>query len=636
MTFRQFAFNNVKRNSRQYLSYFFSCMFSVAVFFIYAVIMFHPEIQHHDFRDIVRSGITAAEVVIFGFSFLFVLYSTGAFIKSRKKEYGILMTLGISKGQLNRLLILENSIIGLVSIFAGMLVGMLFANLFIMGFSNLLGLENSLGFQISWKAFLLTFVGYFLMFELNSLLVVWTLRINSIVSLFQGARGPKQTPKFSWILAIIGLGLVIAAYYLAWTSDLMSIGYRMMPILGLIIPGTYLLFTQFSVLFIHLLKKNKNLYFKKTNLLTISELGYKLKDHARLLFFVTILSAVAFTASGVLYGVFESAESEASIYVPQDVAFLSKGEENIEKMGDEVSKFTNTLDEQKIDYQSLTVDRAQAKTFIDNTETWLDIIPYSDYKSILELNGEKVTEDLADNEMMVMLAHAEMALSHRVEDELTLESENHQETLQTKIVPSIVNSNYHTRNTVVVNDDVYDDFAAVAEPNEKYRYTAFTLDDWVANAELVQETTAKLDHEIVSGIDSKANIYLTLKNSLSYALFFGLFISVLFFLAAGSILYFKMYQDLDKDVRQYQALYRVGLTISEMKKIATQQVAYLFFIPFILAVIHAGFAFKALQNMLESSVLMPSVTLISAYLLVYAIYFFFIRGLYIRKIKQVM
>ncbi|MGP4042569.1 ABC transporter permease [Gracilibacillus sp. D59] len=636
MTFRQFAFNNVKRNSRQYLSYFFSCMFSVAVFFIYAVIMFHPEIENYDFRSAVESGITAVEVIIFCFSFLFVLYSTGAFIKSRKKEYGILMTLGISKGQLNRLLILENSIIGLVSIFAGMLVGTLFANLFIMGFSNLLGLESSLGFQISWKAFLLTFVGYFIMFELNSLIVVWTLRINSIVSLFQGARAPKKTPKFSWIFAIIGFGLVIAAYYLAWTADMMNIGLRMMPILGLIIPGTYLLFTQFSVLFIHLLKKNKGLYFKKTNLLTVSELGYKLKDHARLLFFVTILSAVAFTASGVLYGVFESAETEASAYMPQDVSFLSKGEENIEKMDDEVSKFTNRLDQENVDYQSLTIDPVQAKTMVDESEAWVDMISYSDYKSLVELNGEEVTEDLADNEIIVMLAHAELTLSYRVEDELTLESENHQETLQAKVIPSIVNRNYHTNHTVVVSDQVYDDFAAVAEPNELYRYVDITMEDWVANAELTERATETMDREVVSGIDSKANFYLMLKNSLSYALFFGLFISVLFFLAAGSILYFKIYQDLDKDVRQYQALYRIGLTIGEMKKIATQQVAYLFFIPFILAVIHAGFAFKALQNMLESSILLPSVTLISAYLLVYAIYFFFIRGLYISKIKQVM
>ncbi|WP_018932594.1 ABC transporter permease [Gracilibacillus lacisalsi] len=635
MTFRQFAFNNVKRNSRQYLSYFFSCMFSVAVFFIYAVIMFHPEIANYDFQDTVQGGITAAEVIIFSFSFLFVLYSTGAFIKSRKKEYGILMTLGISKSQLNRLLILENTIIGLVSIITGILVGMLFANLFIMGFSSLLGLEDSLGFQISWKALALTFVSYFIMFELNSLIVVWTLRVNSIVHLFQGAKAPKRTPRFSWILATIGIGLVIAAYYLAWTSDMASIGYRMMPILALIIPGTYLLFTQFSVLFIHLLKKNKHLYFNKTNLLTVSDLGYKLKDHARLLFFVTILSAVAFTASGVMYGMFESAETEATANIPQDVSFISKGIDNIEKMDEEIKPFTTALEEEKIDYQSLAVDLTQAMVTNNDRETRVNLLSYSDYQSLLALNEEEATRDLTDDKAIVLTFSYEMSFSNPIAGELTLQSENYQETVQADNALSIVNSNFHTGYTVVVSDQLYDQFASVAEPNEHYRYLALTVDDWVANAEYIREHVEQVDSDIVGGSD-KASSYLVLRNTLSYALFFGMFISVLFFLAAGSILYFKIYQDLDKDIRQYQALYRIGLTISEMKKIATKQVAYLFFIPFILAVIHAGFAFKALQNMLESSVLLPSVTLISGYLLVYVIYFFFIRGLYIRKIKHVM
>lgn len=66
-----------------------------------------------------------------------------------------------------------------------------------------------------------------------------------------------------------------------------------------------------------------------------------------------------------------------------------------------------------------------------------------------------------------------------------------------------------------------------------------------------------------------------------------------------------------------------------MKASITQEIAYLFFIPFTVAVIHAGFAFKALQNMLSASVLWPSVMLISCYLAIYAVYFFFLLEVYI-------
>ncbi|RCW62589.1 ABC transporter permease [Saliterribacillus persicus] len=636
MTFKQFAFNNVRRNARQYMSYFLSCTFSVAVFFIYAVILFHPEIEGNEFRESVQRGIMAAEIIIFSFSFLFVMYSTGAFIKSRKKEYGLLMTLGISKGQLNRLLIIENTIIGLVSILAGLLVGALFANVFLMGFSELLDMQGTLEFHLAPKAIIITVLAYFLMFEFNSLVVVWTLKTNAVIELFRGAKAPKRALKFSWILSILGLLLIGAAYYLAATATLVTIAFRMLPIVALIVPGTYFLFTQFSIAFLTILKRKKSFYFKQTNLLTISDLMYKMKDHARLLFFVTILSAVAFTASGVLYGAFKSAEVEATSYIPQNVSFLAKGEENIAKMPDEVQKATDRFEEENLEYDQLTIDTTQGLFVQDAEEIWVQILKASDYKKLLAFNGKDSNVSIADDEAYVMLPHFIGPGTFSLSEETELTSENNSETLKLNTVDSIVNTNRHTRSQIVVSDEVYENYASVAEENEMYRYTAVNVDNWASNAKAIEEATSYVDGSIVTGIDSQADFYLMMRESLSYTLFFGLFISVLFFLAAGSILYFKLYQDLDKDVAQYKALYRIGLTVSEMKKIATKQVAYLFFIPFFVAVVHASFAFLALQNMLSASVLLPSVLLIGAYFVIYTIYFVFIRGLYTAKIKQVM
>jgi len=44
MTFIQFAVNNVKRNTRVYLAYFLSSVFTIMVFFSFAVNLFHPVI----------------------------------------------------------------------------------------------------------------------------------------------------------------------------------------------------------------------------------------------------------------------------------------------------------------------------------------------------------------------------------------------------------------------------------------------------------------------------------------------------------------------------------------------------------------------------------------------------------------
>ena len=116
MSFRQFAFNNVRRNLRAYLAYLLSSAFMVMLFFTYAVFILHPVIRETDTGPRTAAGLTAASVIVYIFAFFFVLYSISAFLKSRNQEFGILTILGTSPGQLNRLIFTENMIVGIVAI----------------------------------------------------------------------------------------------------------------------------------------------------------------------------------------------------------------------------------------------------------------------------------------------------------------------------------------------------------------------------------------------------------------------------------------------------------------------------------------------------------------------------------------
>lgn len=98
MTFRQFAFNNVRRNARAYGAYFLSSAFAVMIFFTYAMFIFHPEMEKPEFRMFILRGVELAEYIIFFFSFLFILYSVSAFLKAPQQEFGILMIQGMSRG----------------------------------------------------------------------------------------------------------------------------------------------------------------------------------------------------------------------------------------------------------------------------------------------------------------------------------------------------------------------------------------------------------------------------------------------------------------------------------------------------------------------------------------------------------
>ena len=131
MTFWQFAFKNVTRNARAYFAYFVSSAFSIAIFFSFAVYLFHPKLHMTDVNYSLNILMTISEVVIVFFSFSFTVFNRDLF-KSTKKQFGILTVLGISQKQLKRLIFIENMLIGALSIFFGIQLGVVFSQFFLL------------------------------------------------------------------------------------------------------------------------------------------------------------------------------------------------------------------------------------------------------------------------------------------------------------------------------------------------------------------------------------------------------------------------------------------------------------------------------------------------------------------------
>ncbi len=85
MTFWQFAFKNVTRNARAYFAYFVSSAFSIAIFFSFAVYLFHPKLHMTGVNAALNILMTISEIVIVFFSFFFFTIFNRYFLKSAKK-----------------------------------------------------------------------------------------------------------------------------------------------------------------------------------------------------------------------------------------------------------------------------------------------------------------------------------------------------------------------------------------------------------------------------------------------------------------------------------------------------------------------------------------------------------------------
>ena len=106
------------------------------------------------------------------------------------------------------------------------------------------------------------------------------------------------------------------------------------------------------------------------------------------------------------------------------------------------------------------------------------------------------------------------------------------------------------------------------------------------------------------------------------------------FITSSSFLYNKLYVDCQDDKRKYRNLNKIGLTYKEIRKAVTVEIATLFLLPYIVAVIHSAFALLALKNSLNVDVARSSFLVMGSFFVVLLIYFLIVRQGYLNEIKE--
>ncbi|MBS4171978.1 FtsX-like permease family protein [Bacillus sp. FJAT-49736] len=632
MTFPQFVYRNVVRNKRTYAAYFLSSAFSVLIFFVYALFIFHPDIKHGMISAVAVQLMTAAEVIMYVFSFLFVLYSVSTFLKSRKREFGILMMHGMTKGQLNRMVFLENMLIGIGAIIVGIIAGIITGKLFLMIGSRMIGID-SLSFYLSLKALALTICAFTILFFCISLFTTILVRVNKLIDLFQAGEKPKKEPKASVLLSLLAAILLIASYYLAATTTMQTILVRILPVIGMTVVGTYFFYTQLSVFVIKLLQKNHFVFWKKTNIITISSLAYRLKDNARMFFMVTIVSTVAFCAVGTLASMNVMNKQFKEDY-PAAISYTAMDNHPIQQKN--LKQIKTELNKKGINYtiQSAVIKNVEVASDRSSTRypiTDIDIISFSDYKRISKSAGFDVPEKkLTGNESLAML------FSHFQIDFKPATYVLKQGNIKLQPKKQSKNVTIPFRSGLIVSDELYQKLKA----GKTNTFTGFFTKDFEKTAgiakNLAPEGSSYSSENHHYEMQVSGTMYEIQMNMFRMMLFIALLIGAVFFIAAGSFLYFRLYADLDYDRRQYLTIKKVGLTDQELNKIVTRQLALLFFVPIIVAFVHSAFAFMALQSYYTLSIASEMIIVLASFLIAQLIYFFFIRYRYLRNLKKTL
>ncbi len=645
MTFQRFAFNNIIRSKRTYAAHFLSSSFSVMVFFTYSLLLFHPDLQGElastskTMSLLGTMGMQISQYLIFVFSFFFLLYSVSSFLKTRKKEFGILIMHGMTPAQLNKLIFLENMLIGVASITFGILIGLIFSKLNLLASENILAIDKGLPFYVPIKAVFTTIGAFLILFLVISLFTSKMVKANKLIDLMKSEEKPKPEPKASKALAflsvlLIGLGYGCVFYFVLERNFIMP--YLLGGVVFVVI-GTYFLFSQLSVYVIRVLKKKDTVFFNKTNLLTISELAYRMKDNATMFFMLAIVSAVAFTGIGTCLAMGNKGLTE--MINPFAFTYTSLGENPQE--GEHITEIKKQLTRSNFSYQVAVTN----PKFTENNLVLIKVSEYNKFAKIFGYEMEKLDNDQQTIIVPSIVSQKEKyARGKDIPEKIDVVQENLEMSLQVKkAVPYIVLPNTIGA-IIVVSDSLYDTI-----PNRKTEDDSYVMKSQygfvVENWEKSRVVTKKLEATMGNNNSVQAHHYFKAlysewifsKQENGILLIVSVLVGIVFFTFAASLLYFRLYADLEREQQQYEMIAKVGLSRRELKKIVTRQLTLMFFLPLIIAIIHSGVAFIALQQLIDFSVLKMSILIILAFISIQSVYFFTVRWRYLQRLyKKIM
>ncbi|WP_372008470.1 FtsX-like permease family protein [Paenibacillus chitinolyticus] len=639
MNFRQLALKNIRGNWHQYGAFFWSSVFSVTIFYIYSAFILHPDVINGSMpaASKIREVMIACDYIIVIFSFFFILYSMSAFFKSRKKEFGLLTLFGMTKGQIRWMVLLENVIISILAVACGIGIGSLFSKLFFMGLARLLEVDSPIRFVIPVKAVLLTVIGFLLLFLTITLLTLYQVGRSEIIDLLRASKQPKKMPAFSIWLVVLSAVCLVAGYTLAYQITLMNFILYFMPVVFLTVLGTYFLFTQGSVFILRRLQRRTSLYYNQTNLITISQLTFKLKDNARMLFMVSILSAVILSASGTVYVILKDTRNQLMEHYPQSIAFAEKGLDSHRVLDPDVLKSTLKQNGVELDYEVRMAGipvRIPVELGGRVREQQLFIVSEEDYNTQAKRQGKP--------ELRVERGHASYIYPYKEQQrksftpgqnlEAKLKTGTRTFTLDEQINGSVVPTQFDISTLLVTDASEFKEMMDATPNEDKSVLYGYEIKNWEEASPTVHQIEKMVPEQEKQNFGTRVNQYLETKQLMSLMLFIGIFVSFLFFIASGSMIYFKLFTEIEEDQAQFRALTRIGITDQEIRRTVSKQVGMIFFIPLVVGLVHTSFAMKALGNMLISNIWPYAAVVFVIFALMQTLYFLAARRSYMKRI----
>ena len=287
------AWANIRRSREVYLPYMIACAIIGGIYFLVCGFAMSTELEAVPGGDVAQGLFLMGVIVFTVFAAGFLLSINRFLVKRRKKEFGLYGVLGLSKAHVGRILLLENAIVLLGGFACGLVFALVFGKLLFLLLLKLMHALPQNAFRPAPVAWLMTsalFLGVYLISSLYNLAQV---HLANPIQLLQSEKRGEKDSKLVIPMALIGAGMLGAAYYYAWTVEKAGTAMGIFFILVLlVILATNLLFTSGSIAVLRALRANKRFYYKPQNFVSVSGMFHRMRQNASSLATICILSTM--------------------------------------------------------------------------------------------------------------------------------------------------------------------------------------------------------------------------------------------------------------------------------------------------------------------------------------------------------
>lgn len=638
--YSKLALRNVKKSYRDFFIYFITLTFSVSLFYVFssfgaqASIMNLSTSQGSMVEALIRIMNAMSYIVAVVFAFL-ILYANHFLIKRRHQELGVYTLLGMPKRYISRILIYETLYIGVFSLVSGLLLGLALSQITTLLSAKVLSVSTQYHFVFSMSATLKTIVCFMIIFMVVMIFNGVILNKYKLIDLLRSKR-QNETLKVrkTWMSVVV---FILACVLIGYAYKLALKPLELIRLLPLVLVtgalGTFMLFLSFSGFMLKFMQINQKRYNTGLNSFVFRQVSAKISSTYKMMAVITLMLLIAIGALATAFNLNYVLGNEVEKATGYDVSVVVAGSEgnDYSSLFEDVAGIKNHIAASIYDLGIEAKDMGMTHELYGNQR--ILFMTQSDFNALRMHEG---LEPIQLSNQDVFFQKAPTA-GLQIDDLLKLDHINIldtsfklQENRDGKSV-RIANGSMIHGALFVVNDSHLPSLQSKMISKDAWNQNTFVYNIGVEGTQEDVVTTINQNLEgkslgLYHSIISSNEVIESMNGTELLFTYVGLYLGLVFLLSSVVVLALQQLSEAGDNQARYRVLSKLGADSKLIKNSILKQISIYFFLPLIIALIHAYVGIKAMNvnlNLagLAPDTMMPALLTTIAIIVMYLIYF---------------